>query len=203
MKSETILSVVALICSMIALFQTVWQVKNSNKQSLFDRRLNLFLEFNSLYQIYKENKAFLNAAVNGNEDMIEWQYSFLLNCSYLEECCVAFRKPLEDPGHKIFLRKREELRGKSLQAELIFDKAYSLVISEFIKFYEQLLFKIYQFIIAVEKRNDITMEEHKEMSKKYCVQLELEKVLVKLDSLYCEISENNIIEKIKQDINII
>lgn len=203
MEPETILSVVAVLCAIFALFQTVWQVKVSNKQSLFDFRLQLFLEFKSLNQLYEDNINILNSILNENYDMVEMLCPNLMNSIYLEECCEAFIEPLKDYRHKIFLKKREELREKSLKAEMLFNKKYSTVVSEFIKLYEQLLHKLYQFRIAIEKRNVASLEENKEWYKKYCNQLGFKELIEKMHLLFYEIKDKNIIEKIKKDINII
>lgn len=49
-------SVISIIIALIARFQTNRQISLSNKQQLFDRRLSCYLEFNTIYSLYTENK---------------------------------------------------------------------------------------------------------------------------------------------------
>ena len=52
-------SVITAMAAMIALILTVMQMRLSNKQNLFDRRLDCYLKTNGLIKLYSENRALL------------------------------------------------------------------------------------------------------------------------------------------------
>ena len=49
---DTWISIIAVCLSIIALFQTHKQIKLSNKQQLFDRRLDKYLLFKDLFVVH-------------------------------------------------------------------------------------------------------------------------------------------------------
>ena len=53
------LSVITAIAAIVALFLSVRQIQLSNKQQLFERRLNAYIITNGLIELYKKNKVFL------------------------------------------------------------------------------------------------------------------------------------------------
>lgn len=63
------LALITAVAAIIALFLSIWQTKISNKQQLFDRRLNRFLIAKSLLSLYKENKLLLERK---REDELQW-----------------------------------------------------------------------------------------------------------------------------------
>ena len=64
---DTWMSMIAIVLSIIALFQTSRQVKLSNKQQLFDRRLSRYLEFHMIHSLYTQNKLYLKDEFARNE----------------------------------------------------------------------------------------------------------------------------------------
>ena len=62
---DTWLSLLAVVISMIALWQTHRQIKLSNKQQLFDRRLSDYLIVKGLLDLYREHRDNLGIEDNG------------------------------------------------------------------------------------------------------------------------------------------
>ena len=54
-----ILSIITIIIALIALLQTKTQLRLSNKQQLFDRRLKNYTLFRDLFLLYKNNHDFM------------------------------------------------------------------------------------------------------------------------------------------------
>lgn len=55
------LSLITGLTAVIALVLTLMQIRLSNKQSLFERRLECYLKIDGLMQLYKENQKLLEA----------------------------------------------------------------------------------------------------------------------------------------------
>lgn len=101
-------SVVSVLIALLALFQTKRQISLSNKQQLFERRLLRYLEFNTIYHLYNENKLYLkdDSTFYHTNSLI---FSWLTNCSNLEEMVLALSNPLHQNEQKILLTKHEQL----------------------------------------------------------------------------------------------
>ena len=78
-------------------------------------------------------------------------FIWLTNNTYMEELADAIEHPLEQPFHKEFLRKREELRNIAMEIELIFKGEAALVYSNFMRTYEAALAVMYQYEIVIDK----------------------------------------------------
>ena len=116
-----ILPIIATIVAIIALFQTNLQIRISNKQYLFERRIKIYTILLGLINLYKENEYLLKE--NHKEDEpIDVQFLFygLINNSFLEEQHFAIEKPLEQPYQKKFLIKLEELASIANEIKYIF-----------------------------------------------------------------------------------
>lgn len=78
---DTWLTLIAIIISIVALFQTSKQTKLSNKQQLFDRRLEKYLLFKDLLVLYKDNRKLFVGDENICE-MVDFQFAMLTNCTF-------------------------------------------------------------------------------------------------------------------------
>ena len=132
------LSLITGLTAVIALVLTLMQIRLSNKQSLFERRLECYLKIDGLMQLYKENQKLLETE-RKDEPLfaVDLEFLWLTNNTYLEEASEAIKKPLENPEHKKFLVKREELKKLSAEAELIFKGRSAKTISCFISVHNQ------------------------------------------------------------------
>lgn len=117
------------IAAIIALGISIYQIRLSNKQHLFDRRLNAYFIANGLFSLYSECKVFLKT-IDKEEVLYAIEYFFipLTNNSYLEKQAYAIQHPLEEPYHQEFFKKREELRKLAMEMQLIFKGREALFI---------------------------------------------------------------------------
>lgn len=133
-------SIVTAITAIGALVLSIRQMRLSNKQNLFDRRLKAYMLANGLISLCEENYKWL---LEKRETEPQWanDYIFMLitNNAYMESQTDAINHPLEQPFHKEFLRKREELRNTAMEVELIFKGEVALTYSEFLRAYESVL----------------------------------------------------------------
>lgn len=116
------LALVTAVTAVVALVLNSYQIRLSNKQHLFDRRLNDYMVAAGLVSLYKDNRALL---MRKREDepqfAIDQEFLWLTNNSYMESQIEAISHPLTQPYHKNFLKKREDLRALSTEIGLIFD----------------------------------------------------------------------------------
>jgi hypothetical protein len=195
--------------AIIALILTFIQIRLSNKQSLFERRLECYLKIDGLMQLYKENQKSLEAE-RKDEPLfaVDLEFLWLTNNTYLEEASEAIKKPLENPGHKKFLIKREELKKLSTEVELIFKGRSAKTISCFISDYEQLLFKMYQYQILLNNMRNYSeqLKATLEMAQKEVNETAYREKLLNayadIKMVYLQVSQNYVMEKLKSQLKL-
>lgn len=203
------LSLLTGLTAVIALVLTLIQIRLSNRQSLFERRLECYLKIDGLMQLYKENQKLLESERKDEPIFaVDLEFLWLTNNTYLEEASEAIKKPLENPGHKKFLLKREELKKLSTEVELIFKGRSAKTISYFISDYEQLLFKMYQYQILLNNMHNYS-EQFKttlEMAQKGVNETAYREKLLyayaNIKMAYLQVSQNHVMEKLKNQIKL-
>ncbi|MBS5061983.1 hypothetical protein [Roseburia hominis] len=145
-------TVMTSIAAVVALGLSVYQIQLSNKQQLFDRRLKAYNLVSSLISLCKENYTWLSEKRETKPQLAnDFDFIYLTNNTYMEGQAEAIKHPLEQPFHKEFLKKREELRSMAMEFELIFKGDVALLYSSFLKDYESALAVMYQYQIIIEK----------------------------------------------------
>lgn len=146
-------SLVSAVIGIIALCISVHQTKLSNKQALFSRRLNVYLKFDGMVKLFQKNKQLMLSDKNHNELPyigVDSCFVWLTNNAFLESVAEAIKHPSQQPYHKDFLAKREEIATLAKEAYFIFPKKTGTVLNEFMFTYGELLFKMYQYVICVD-----------------------------------------------------
>ena len=143
---DTWLSLLAVVISMIALWQTHRQIKLSNKQQLFDRRLSDYLIVKGLLDLYREHRDNLGIEDNGKPLFsAAFTYAYLTDNAYLEAAGNAPEPPLDNPARKTLLLKVEDLHRVAAEMELIFPKEFSEPLNTFISAYGKMLKALYGY----------------------------------------------------------
>ena len=141
MTTTDILNLILSVCTVsiagFALWQTHKQIKISNKQHLFDRRLEKFLLIRDLISLYKNNSKLLNKETIA--ELVDMPFNWLINCARLEETYCIMQSPLGDKEKKIFLSKCEELEHSAVEIKLIWRNDYGNLASKFVSQYVNLL----------------------------------------------------------------
>ena len=196
---DTWISITAVCLSIIALFQTQKQIKLSNKQQLFDRRLEKYLLFRDLLALYKRNNQ-LFVDKDSICEMVDFQFSMLTNCSALERMCAAIDKPLHDEDHKIFLKKLEMLEKNAVELELLWNSKAGRTAGYFVKQYKELLMSMYKQQILLNHLHKQNVEHPYNRilikSRKGASETDLFDNIEKLDSIYHSI----VVEKIEEEL---
>lgn len=198
------ISVISIGIALSALCQTKQQLRLSNNQQLFDRRLNLYLLFTTIVQLYNENKTIL-ISERANSYIDSSLFVWLTNCSDLEDMADAIDKPLHGEGHKNLLSKCEKLRRISVEASMIFPYENGKIASEFINTYSDFLKALYkqQVYLASREKSEQGVPPRLEEYQKDCCQmaerLGLFKLHDRLDELIQEIDDKNVIEALREE----
>lgn len=146
---DRLLSLLATVISIIALWQTQRQIKFSNKQQLFDRRLSDYLVLKDLAKNYREVGE--RCELNENEG---WLFHagvvlyFLLSNSFFEPASDIRTQPDDIRLQKELFAKRVELRKISEEMSIIFKRDISSVACEFISAYERAVKNSHEFVWA-------------------------------------------------------
>ena len=100
----------------------------------------------------------------------DYIFIWLTNNTYMEGQAEVIEHPLEQPFHKEFLKKREEIRSMAMEFELIFKGNAALLYSNFLRDYEKALAVMYQYQIVIanmEKENSKRPRTSEELSQMF------------------------------------
>lgn len=204
---NVLLSAVSLIIALIAIFQTQKQIKLSNKQHLFDRRLEKYMVIKDLLSLFSKNREH----VVDKKDLaqcLDLQFSWLTNVTYLSDMTFAINDTLNSEKQNILLSKCEMLEKNSVEISVLWNDEIGKVFSSFIKTYKEMLFKMYQQQICIdsirkfnEEQNGIIelmidLDTFKERTIKNANNICLFEKIKELDSIYDKIID----EKLEQEL---
>lgn len=148
-------TVMTSVAAVVAIGVSVHQIRLSNKQQLFERRLKAYMMANSIISLCKENYVFLSekrkAEPRFANDLV---FVWLTNNTYMEGQAEAIEHPLEQPFHKELLKKREELRNMAMEFEFIFKGNVASLYGNFLRDYENALAVMYQYEIIIRKMKE-------------------------------------------------
>lgn len=153
--AEIVLAAVAVIISIIALFQTKKQTQLSNKHQLFDRRLDKYTIIKDIISGYANAQPLITSKEFDINEYREAILITLLNNPLLEDSIVAVEDPLEMNNRKNFYEKTYILKQLFEETSIIFEGEESELISKFImqfrEFLEYLFFEHYYSEYKVQK----------------------------------------------------
>lgn len=152
---------ISAIVAIIALFISCYQARLSNKQSLFNRRLNIWITVDKLMSVYVKNAKDLEHD-DEPQMAIGQLFEWLTNTTYLQSISASINKVLDaDLQLKLHL-KLDEMRSLAMEAKLeakvCFKGKSGDAIAEFIEAYQSLLFSMYQYQILLNKMSQSAKE---------------------------------------------
>lgn len=142
--------IVALLLGFISILQTGKQIKNSNKQSLFDKRCDIFLLLQHMDKLCNENLNLLHADDSMNS--LKSIASLLTNSSRFYRMCNIFDKNQNNDAQVEFLSLLEDLKDFGVKSKLLFPKKYAQCISDYFESYADLLNEMHKYDVLL---NDI------------------------------------------------
>ena len=203
-------SILTALTAILALGFSVHQIRLSNKQHLFERRLKVYMLVNGIISLCKDNYMWLSAKRKETPQYANnLVFIWLTNNTYMEELADAIEHPLEQPFHKEFLRKREELRNTAMEIELIFKGEAALVYSNFLRTYETALAVMYQYEIVIDgmrkekEQHPMTREELEKMFSEEKYRDNLYDALGKLRKAYDAVTQDHIEKEMKKQLRLI
>lgn len=199
-----VVSILTIAIAVVALFQTNKQITLSNKQHLFDRRLDKYLLVKDLIALYATNRESIM-----EKDLymkcgliLRW----LLNCKKLESMMSFIENPLNVEAKNNFLSKCEELEKAGEEIVLLWQEPFAETASQFVKkfcFLLQEMYKQHRGYVTVKKRvkewNGTSVDVDTQM-KKLAGKLFL--ICKETDSVYEKIVEDNIEQKMKSSLRL-
>lgn len=160
----TIAECASMFIAIIALVLSAHQIRLSNKQNLFNRRLSIWLTARGLAELYSEHRNHLEKRAEPQLAM-DFVFSWLTNNAYLCDAGSAAAHPLEVKYQKPFLAKLDELNGLAFEAKYAFKGDQAESISRFISDYRQLLFAIYQYQVRMNHVQKYAREYHRTLEE--------------------------------------
>lgn len=204
---DTWLSIIAIVVSIIALAQTAYQTRQSNKQQLFERRLEKYLFLKDLLLLYSNNRSFIINDPHMCTDP-ELGFLFLTNCSSLESMALVLKNDNFKDDRKVFLTKCETLEKNAIEIELIWNDEKGKLAGDFVKAYKEVLKSMYQQHIMLyhlkceNQRTPMLLEEYQDRAKKDAEKLKLFEYIETLEKFYQIICSENIEERIIESIKL-
>lgn len=187
----------------------------SNKQHLFDKRIENYLLARGLIELYLANRRWFNAERKDAPQLtIDFEFGKMTNNSYLNDVVGVMSRPLENPEQKEFLTKLEEMKILASKAKFLFCGKSADFLSEFIADYQKLLNEMYKYRITVVHMTDEiyrplslrkmewTLEESSKSIGEPKQRKELYECMDKLVKSYRAIEKNNVLAKLEKQIKL-
>ena len=209
---NNLFSIITAVIAIIALFQTHVQIKISNKQFLFDKRLDKYLLAKGLLELYKDNEKILdyNSCPDDEAIIVDDQFINLTNNNYLKNVTCIINEPKNNDFKNEFLVKIEELKGLSTEIRFLFPNKNGQLLENFIMKYQNILMELYKYQIildlmmddAIPRKNKPTyielQKEYGELEHRH----RLYNAINELKKSYYEVLDKKAINKIEKSIKL-
>lgn len=203
-----LVSAVTACVAILALILNYKQMRLSNKQHLFDKRMENYLIARGLIQLYTRNYNVLNNEKDEPILAIDLEFRFLTNNRYLEGISCAIDNPLEGESHKELLIELEKLKEIATKIKFLFSGYEAILLGDFVFYYQELLFSMYQYKILIDRMQKFareygyTLEKAQEKMGEEKQRIKLEESFDNLKKVFNMLKEKDIEEKIKKQIKI-
>ena len=209
---NNLFAIITAVIAIIALFQTHVQIKISNKQFLFDKRLDKYLLVKGLLELYKDNEKLLdyNNYPDDEAIIVDFQLINLTNNNYLKDVTCITSESKNNDFKNAFLVKIEELKGLSTEIRFLFPNKNGQLLEYFIMKYQNILMELYKYQIildlmmddAIPRKNKPTyielQKEYGELEHRY----RLYDAINDLNKSYYEVLDKKAINKIEKSIKL-
>ena len=132
-------AIIAIVISVISLIESNKQVKLSNKQFLFEKRIKTFVYLKSAADLCGDNLKYIQDSNRTSIKPYDYIASLLTNSVCFSEIYAAFEDISDTDKKRIFLIKQSEIKEIAEQSILIFPKEFATYIKEYLLVYLDLL----------------------------------------------------------------
>lgn len=202
-----VFSIVTAVTAIIGIFMSRWQIRNSNKQSLFDKRLQIFLFVNGLSNLLHDTPELLREKEHIRmANQLDFQ--MLTNNTELSNITSAIQHLEDSDKHNAFLKELELFKIREQTAKFIFKDPTAAVLSNFIQSYRELLLSTYQYEILLDdishdsKQFGWTLKEAASQLSEETRRVELNKKINALNQNFHAYESDTMQRKIKKQINL-
>lgn len=147
--TNIIVSIITAITALIAIVISVVEIRKSNKQALFDRRLNAYLTLKWMESLCEKNKVISRSYLNDGKTKplhaIDFMFNIMTNCTFLEEIQGTLSHTLESEYQRKYLIKIESMKKTSEEVRLIFPGSIGKSLADFIYDYSEMLVAMYRY----------------------------------------------------------
>lgn len=209
---NNLFAIITALIAIIALLQTHKQIKISNKQYLFDKRLSKYLLAKGLSELYKDNESLLDYTDDSDDEaiIVDYQFINLTNNNYLKDVTCIINEPKNNEFKNNFLVKIEELKKLSNEVRFLFQNKNGLLLNNFIMKYQNVLMELYKYQIVLDlmKKNEIPRKNkttYNELQNEYGELKHRHRLYDAIDDLkksYHEVVSKKVINKIEKSIKL-
>lgn len=209
---NNLFAIITALIAIIALLQTHKQIKISNKQYLFDKRLSKYLLAKGLLELYKDNESLLDYTDDPDDEaiIVDYQFINLTNNNYLKDVICIINEPKNNEFKNNFLVKIEELKQLSNEVRFLFPNKSGLLLSNFIMKYQDTLMELYKYQIVLDlmKNDEIPIKNkptYNELQNEYGELKHRHRLYDAIDDLkksYHEVISKKVTNKIEKSIKL-
>ncbi len=152
------------VAAFVALGISCYQIRLSNKQSLFSRRLKLWLIVGRLMEVYRGSAGCLKQDDEPQFD-IGACFVWLTNDGFLQEITSCINHRLENDYQLKLHLKLEEMASLATEASFVFRGKTGMAISSFLNAYKELLLEVYRYQILLSHMQDCSKQSHLDLEK--------------------------------------
>ena len=202
-----IASCTSAIAAVVALLLSLKQGRMANRQSLFDRRLKIWITVEKLMGLYQANIKLLKQD-DEPQLAIDLSFKWLTNTTFLQEIASAISHVQDEELQLKLHLKLDKMRSMSQEATFAFKGKPKAAITEFIDAYRSLLLVIYQYQIVLSemesssKKFSWTLEEAVEGVGEKHYRTALYDAENRLASAYEELSDKRLLGQIRRQIRL-
>ena len=209
---NNLFAIITALIAIIALLQTHKQIKISNKQYLFDKRLSKYLLAKGILELYKDNESLLDYTDDPDDEaiIVDYQFIKLTNNNYLKDVTCIINEPKNNEFKNNFLIKIEKLKKLSNEIRFLFRDNSGVLLGNFIMEYQNVLMELYKYqIVQDSMMNDSIPRKNKpsynELQKNYGELKHRNRLYKAIDNLqksYNKVISKKTVNKIEKSIKL-
>ncbi|WP_347284017.1 hypothetical protein [Lactobacillus taiwanensis] len=168
MNWEMILSGVTAATAILGIWLTWVQIRKSNKQALFEKRIKYIIIVSGLIKLYKNNREGILKDIDDKKSpdfSNDSKFRELTNNTYLSTVSNVIQHPKDDSIRKNFLTALEDMEKLSWKIKLSFRCKASILTGDFVYQYQKTLREMYGYQIVLNKIDECNKKEDRKLEE--------------------------------------